>query len=49
MTDNDFKEALAQFHKGVEEYVQVLPHIWGTDELKEKLPDGIIASQAIAS
>jgi len=27
----------------------VLPHIWGTDELKQKSPDGISASEVISS
>ncbi len=27
----------------------VLPHIWGTDELTPKLPDGVFASEAISS
>jgi hypothetical protein len=26
-----------------------LPHIWGTDELKRKSPDGVLASEAILS
>jgi len=25
------------------------PHIWGKDELKKKLPDGVLASEAISS
>jgi hypothetical protein len=29
--------------------MMVLPHIWGTDELKQKSPDGIFASEAISS
>jgi hypothetical protein len=26
-----------------------LPHIWGTDELKRKSPDSVLASEAILS
>ncbi len=29
--------------------IWVLPHIWGTDELMPKLPDGVFASEAISS
>jgi hypothetical protein len=29
--------------------IVVLPHFWGTDELMQKLLDGIIASEAISS
>jgi hypothetical protein len=31
------------------EGIQDLPHIWGTDELKEKSPDDVLASEAISS
>jgi hypothetical protein len=28
--------------------IVALPHIWGTDELKRKFPDGVFASEAVS-